>query len=132
MGLRGVLAEGGGFPFAARVFEKGHETGALVLAEAGQSVVLLEKGRIAGRTGFEAMANGVLAGSAGMIRWERDSVGNELLSKWHVQEAVQLGADVTLTLDAEIQSFCMEALEKSTNNYLKAAEAIADDMVPVT
>lgn len=72
-----------------------------------------EKGRIAGRTGFEAMADGVLAGSPGMLRWERDSRGHELLSKWHVQEPIRPGADVTLTIDAEIQGFCMEALEKS-------------------
>jgi len=86
------------------------------------------QGRIAGRTGFEYMADGVLSGVAGRIRSERDSLGNGLLAKWHVQAPVRQGAEVVLTIDAEIQGICMRALEESvTLRRCKRGSAVVLD-----
>lgn len=69
--------------------------------------------RIAGRTGFELMAEGVLAGRPGFLRAERDAAGRRLLAEWAVHQRIERGADVVLTIDAEIQDICMDALSRS-------------------
>ncbi|MAB89936.1 MAG: hypothetical protein CMJ90_10815 [Planctomycetes bacterium] len=80
--------------------------------------------RIAGRTGFELMAEGVLSGRPGFLRAERDSAGRRLMPEWAVQEKIVRGGDVVLTLDAEIQDICMDALSRSVTER-KAERGIA-------
>ncbi|NRA97532.1 MAG: penicillin-binding protein 2 [Planctomycetes bacterium] len=70
-------------------------------------------GRIAGRTGFERQANEVLSGRPGFLRAERDAAGRLFTLDWTVQQQISRGADVKLTIDAEIQRICMDALSRS-------------------
>ena len=80
--------------------------------------------RIAGRTGLEYMAEELLTGAPGALGAEGYAAGRRLIPRWYVQRDVVGGSDVVLTLDAVIQSICMEELRRSVTER-KAAKGTA-------
>ncbi len=69
--------------------------------------------RDAGRAGMEWAADRAIEGQKGRLHAEADRLGRELLLDLDQVQRTRPGVDLTLTLDAEVQRFCFEALAKA-------------------
>lgn len=78
-----------------------------------------QAGKVAGRAGVERQMERVLDGSPGVFISEADADGREFLPRLAMQVPVHQGADVVLTIDAEIQRIVMDVLQAT----VKASEA---------
>jgi cell division protein FtsI/penicillin-binding protein 2 len=67
----------------------------------------------AGLTGLELDLNDRLAGRAGRLRYERDSLGDPIAFGYRQESAPEAGADVVLTLDRTIQRMAERELEEA-------------------
>jgi cell division protein FtsI/penicillin-binding protein 2 len=66
-----------------------------------------------GLTGLELDLNGPLTGTAGRIRYERDSLGNQIPFGYHQEAPATPGKDVVLTIDRTIQRMAERELDEA-------------------
>jgi cell division protein FtsI (penicillin-binding protein 3) len=99
----------------AREYPCGEATAQIVgvVAESDQD----QDGAVAGRTGLEWQLDQLLMGRRGAFAGERDSMGREF--RFVDQYAIPPveGAEVHLTIDAEISRFCLEALARNSKPH---------------
>lgn len=95
----------------AREYPCGEATAQIVgvVAESDQD----QDGSVAGRTGLEWQLDQILMGRRGAFAGERDSMGREFRFEDAYAIAPLEGAEVHLTVDAEISRFCLEALTRN-------------------
>lgn len=74
-------------------------------------------GAVHGRTGLELQLDALLAGRRGVHGGERDSMGREFRFEDVFVVPPLEGAEVRLTIDAEISRFCLEALAKNSKAH---------------
>ncbi|MEQ8765206.1 MAG: penicillin-binding protein 2 [Planctomycetota bacterium] len=78
---------------------------------------VLKDNRPQGLWGIERQFEKVLRGKAGRWDWERDAVGRRRFTGGLDPEAVEPGADVVLTIDANLQSVLVGEMRKSVEKY---------------
>ncbi len=111
----------------ARVYPYG-ETTAQVVGIVGESQDPKDDGRVAGRMGLEWQFDQILEGRRGVTDGERDARGHEFRFDTEFQVPPTPGAAVHLTIDAEIQRFCLEALEHNAkkNPCVRSSALVLD------
>jgi cell division protein FtsI (penicillin-binding protein 3) len=80
-----------------------------VVAESDKDV----DGAVSGRTGLEWQLDALLTGRRGAFAGERDSMGRDLRFEDEYAIPPLDGAEVRITIDAEISRFCLEALARN-------------------
>lgn len=68
-----------------------------------------------GLAGLEWEFNSLLAGKSGWVMMQRDAIGNSYPYPSHPTKQPERGADIQLTIDADIQRVCYEALKRRVN-----------------
>jgi cell division protein FtsI (penicillin-binding protein 3) len=74
-------------------------------------------GAVSGRTGLEWQLDDLLAGRRGVFGGERDSMGREFRFEQSFVVPPVGGAEVRLTIDAEISRICLEALARNAKPH---------------
>ncbi len=78
-----------------------------------------------GRAGLEWEFNSVLSGKPGWVLMQKDAIGYAHPYPGHPRKEPEKGADIYLTIDADIQRLCYQALEKG----VKQTQALRGSVV---
>lgn len=85
-------------------------------------------GRLTGRAGLEGQLDSLLAGRSGWLEVQKDRMGNPLPDPSYSRRDPTSGADVRLTLDADIQQAAYRVLERSVRAHaaLRGSAVVLD------
>lgn len=76
-----------------------------------------KKKQLVGRMGLERFLNKELTGTDGKVKYRKDAAGNKLAGSEYVEKNAVNGANVTLTIDKNVQLALENALQKTMSEF---------------